>query len=112
MVELNINCILSDSSIYNNLFQLVNAAIADSIRFLENTPDNVIRSNKYMLAITTYALALSKSKEKTQHMEWLMDAAIVDDSKSFKVCITYYNYPTFFNSNNGFVIYLFCQSVF
>jgi len=96
------------SSIYYHLFQLVNAAIADSIRFLENTPDNVIRSNKYMLAITTYALALSKSKEKTQHMKWLMDTAIVDDSKSFKVCKTYYNYPTY----NGFFIYLFCQSVF
>ena len=62
---------------------MTNVAIADSIKFLENTPDNIIRSNNYMLALTTYAFALSKSKEKIQHMKWLKDAAIVDDSKFF-----------------------------
>ena len=55
--------------------QDVEISIDASITFLERMPENIMKSDKYLLAISTYALAMSNSHQKGKFMGWLLDGA-------------------------------------
>ena len=55
--------------------QDVEVAIDASKTFLEMMPEDIMRSDKYLLAISTYALAMSNSRQKGKFMGWLLEGA-------------------------------------
>ncbi|XP_052777882.1 complement C3-like [Mya arenaria] len=57
----------------------VEGVVAKAINYLENLPLDIQQHNKYLLAITTYALALSNSKKRGELMNRLLNAATNSD---------------------------------
>ncbi|WAR23941.1 CO3-like protein [Mya arenaria] len=61
----------------------VDQAVSNAIDYLEALPLGNLQNNKYMLAITTYALALSNSKQKGKLKDLLLTAATETDDMMF-----------------------------
>ena len=65
------------------ILQIVGFAIDESVRFLEMIPERIMKSDKYLLAISTYALAISNSTQKAKFLDWLLTEAIENKGTFF-----------------------------
>jgi len=70
--------------------QDVEVAIGASKTFLEMMPEDIMRSDKYLLAISTYALAMSNSRQKGKFMGWLLEGANGTKGTSSNFCVSYF----------------------
>jgi len=62
------------------MLQAVESVIKKSVGYLESKTENELKSDLYLLAQSTYALALSNSNIKTTFMRWLKEKATIKKS--------------------------------
>ena len=63
---------------WNSFFQGIEEIFNKAMKYIESLPKELLRQNPYLLAISTYALAMAYSGQRATFMNLLMDVSQKD----------------------------------